>query len=147
MSSLLLTETPKSQLLNNYIQNNNRNMLEPTKKDTLHPKTEKVQWNDNRGYNHDKIKSLPARWATHKLENSYTTEVLLQEWKSWAHSRLPSLSVWQWRRSPQRNWLWRPVEFDCRNSTGLRETETPLLAGCTQGLVCIRTKGKKEVSS
>ena len=53
--------TPKSQLLNKYWQNNNRNILEPTKKDTLHPKTKKVQWDDKRGYSHDKIKSLTCQ--------------------------------------------------------------------------------------
>ena len=33
-----------------------------------------VRWYE--GYSHDKIKSIPARWATQKLENNNSKEVL-----------------------------------------------------------------------
>ena len=39
------------------------------------------------------------------------------------------------RRNSYRIRLWRLVEFDCRTSTGLGETETPLLEG-THKVVC-----------
>ena len=56
--------------------------LEPTQKDTLHPKTKKKpQWYGRRGA--ITIKSYPIP-VTHKLENNYTTEVLPLEWKFWA---------------------------------------------------------------
>ena len=37
------------------------------------------------------------------------------------------------RKSPQSIWLWRPVGLDFRSSTGLGETETPLLVACALG--------------
>ena len=43
------------------------------------------------------------------------------------HVRLPSLRVWQQEEEPQSIWLGRPEELECRSSTGLEETETPLL--------------------
>ena len=49
------------------------------------------------------------------------------------------------RRNPQRTWLWRPVGFDCRTSTGLGKTESTL-GGHTQNLVHIRTQGKGAVT-
>ena len=54
-------------------------MLEPTKKDTLHPKTKKKPQDRRRGTIVIKSNPIPAGWATHKLENSYITAVLLQE--------------------------------------------------------------------
>ena len=55
-------------------------MLEPTKKDTLHPKTKKKLQRDGRwGAITIKSNLIHARWATHKLENNYITEVLPQE--------------------------------------------------------------------
>ena len=48
-------------------------------------------------------------------------------------------------RTTQRIWLWRPVGFDHRNSTGLGETETPLLEVCTQDHMCPRAQGKKHI--
>ena len=70
------------------IKNKNKNKkkpLEPTKKDTLHPKTkEKPQWSGRRGTIMIKSNHIPARWVTHRLENNYTTEILPLEWTFWA---------------------------------------------------------------
>ena len=46
------------------------------------------------------------------------------------------------RRSPQNVQLWRPVGFDCRNSTGLGETETPLWEGAYKVSWTPGTRGK-----
>ena len=60
----------------------------------------------------------------------------------------PTLGFSAWgsgnrRRSPQRIQLWRPMGFDGRTSTGLGETETPLLEG-THKVLCAREPRGKE---
>ena len=66
--------------------------LEPTKKDTLHPKTErKPQWDGTRGTIVIKSNAIPAGWATHKLENNYITEVLHRSESFEPDIRLPGL--------------------------------------------------------
>ena len=78
MSSPLLMKTPQSQLTAE--QPTNKKMLEPTKKENLHPKTKKKPQQDGkRGATTIKSNRIPATWATHKLENNYTTEDLPQE--------------------------------------------------------------------
>ena len=62
-----------------------RKTLELTKKHTLHPKTkEKPQWDGRRGAITIKSNPITAGWVTHKLENTYTTEVHPLEWRFWA---------------------------------------------------------------
>ena len=112
MSSPLLIKTPKPQLTAEQPSKTNqketnkqtttttttKNTLEPTKKDTLYPKTkEKPQ--------QDRVKVL-------SLTSGFT---------AWESDRR--------RRRPQRIWLWRPVGFDCWNSTGQEERKTALLEG------------------
>ena len=78
MSSPLLMETPKSQLTAE--QPPTKKCWNLPKKDTLHPKTKnKPQRDSRRGASAIKSKPIHARWATHKLENNYTTEVIPQE--------------------------------------------------------------------
>lgn len=55
------------------------------------------------GHNHSKIASYTARWASHKLENNYTTEVLPQEWKFLSRVSLRSLGAGQQEEEPQEN--------------------------------------------
>ena len=62
-----------------------RKTLEFTKKDTPHPKTkEKPQWDGRRGTITVKSNPITAGWVTHRLENTYTTEVHPLEWTFWA---------------------------------------------------------------
>ena len=62
----------------------NRKTLEVTKKDTPHTKTkEKPQWDGRRG-TITISNPITAGWVTHKLENTYTTEVHPLEWRFWA---------------------------------------------------------------
>ena len=62
-----------------------RKTLELTKKDTPHPKMkEKPQWNSMRGAITIISNPITAGWVTHKLENTYTTEVHPLEWRFWA---------------------------------------------------------------
>ena len=55
--------------------------LQPNKKDILHMKTKKPQWDGRRGTISIKSNLTLAKWVTHKLENNYITEVLPQKWK------------------------------------------------------------------
>ena len=47
------------------------------------------QWDGRRSAIVIKSNPIPTRWAVHKLENNYTTEVLPQEWKYWAPCEAP----------------------------------------------------------
>ena len=66
-----------------------KKMLEPTKKDTLHPKTKKKPQDSRRGTIVIKSNLIPTEWVTNKLEDNYTTEILPQEWKFWAPHQVP----------------------------------------------------------
>ena len=62
-----------------------RRKLELTKKDAPHPKTgEKLQWDGRRGAITIKSNPMSIGWVTHKLKNTYTTEVHPLEWRFWA---------------------------------------------------------------
>ena len=62
-----------------------RKTLELTKKDTTHPTTkEKPLWDGKRGAITIKSNPITAGQVTHKLENTYTTEVHLLERRFWA---------------------------------------------------------------
>ena len=72
--SSALMKTPESQLAAE--QPSTKNMG-TTKKGILHPKTKKKPQKDvRRGTSPKQSNLILARWATHKLENSYITEVL-----------------------------------------------------------------------
>ena len=59
--------------------------LELTKKDTPHSKTkEKPQWDGRKGTITIKSNPITSGWVTHKLQNTYTTEVHPLEWRFWA---------------------------------------------------------------
>ena len=122
-----------------------RKTLELTKKDTWLPKTkEKPQWDGRRGA--ITIKSIPitAGWVTHKLENTYITEFHPLEWRFWAsHQASQPGGSGNGRRNSQRIRLWSLVGFDCRTSTGLGETETPLWEG-THKVMCASGPREKE---
>ena len=48
------------------------------------------------------------------------------------------------RRNSQRIRLWRLARFDCRTSTGLGETETPLLEGTHKAVCASGLRGKEQ---
>ena len=61
-----------------------RMMLEPTKKDTPHPKTKKKpQLDGRRGTITVKPNPYLLEWVTHKLEDNNTKEVLPLLWRFW----------------------------------------------------------------
>lgn len=73
---------------------------------------------------------IDTEWVSHKLESNFITEVLLQEWELWALCQDPPVCGFGIReRGLQSIWLWRPLELDLSNSSGLGETEMPLLDG------------------
>ena len=54
-----------------------RRTLEPTNKDTPHPKTKKeLQWDGRRGAIMIKSNPIPTRWVTSRLENNNTKEAV-----------------------------------------------------------------------
>ena len=104
--------------------------LELTKKDTPHPKTkEKPQWDGRRGAITVKSNPITAGWVIHKLANTYTTEVHPLEWSFWAPCQASQPGVQQQEEEFLENQTLRLAGFDCRTSTGLGKTETPLLEG------------------
>ena len=124
-----------------------RRTLELTKKDTPHPKTkEKPQWDGRRGAITMKSNPITTGWVTHKLENTYTLKSTHWSEGSEPHvtSGFPTWESGNRRGNSQRIRLWRLAGFDCRTSTGLGETETPLLEG-THKVVCTSgPRGKEE---
>ena len=105
--------------------------LESTKKGSPASKEKKKPQQDGKsGTITVKLNPVSARWAPHKPENNSTTEVIPQQRNSWVPYQASQLGgSGNGRKSPQRVWLWRPMGFDPGTSTGLRETETPLLEG------------------
>ena len=72
-----------------------RKTLELTKRDTPHPKTkEKPQWDVRRGKITIKWNPIIAGWVNHKLENTYTKEVHLLEWRFWAPRQASKPGGW-----------------------------------------------------
>ena len=56
----------------------------PKKISCTHSKTKKWQQDDRMDVFVPSSTTIPTKWATHKLENNYITEVLQQKWKFWA---------------------------------------------------------------
>ena len=104
--------------------------MELTKKDTPHPKTkEKPQWDGRRGCNH-KIKS--HNWWVGDLqtgEQLYHRSPHIGVKVLRTMSGFPAWGSSNRRRNSKRIRLWRLAGLDCRTSTGLGETEIPLLEG------------------
>ena len=74
-----------TRITTNCWTSNNRKTLELTKNDTPHPKTkEKPQWDSRRGTITIKSNPITAGWVTHRLANTYTTEVHPLKWRFWA---------------------------------------------------------------
>ena len=82
---------------------------------------------------------MPAEWVTPKLENNSTKEVLALLWRFRTQSQATQPGVPTER---QGIWPWRPGGFDCKTSTGLGETGTPVLAGTHKTLHAPRLRGK-----
>ena len=121
-------------------------MLELTKKDTPCSKTkERLQWDNRRGYNHDKIKSHtfwmgdPQTGEEEYLRSSPSVVRVL--------SSMSVFPIWESRkgtRNPQRIWLCRPAGFDYRISTRLEEIDNPLLEGTSKLLHTPGLRGKEQ---
>ena len=122
-----------------------RKTLELTKKHTLHPKTkEKTQWDGRRGTITIKSNPITAGWVTHKLENTYSTEVHPLEWRIWAQHQASQTGGQQWeeeflkKQTLKASGIWLQ-DFD---RTGVNKDST--LGGHTQSSVRIGTQGKKQ---
>ena len=83
-----------------------------------------------------------AYWVsdTHRLENNYITEVFPKEWEFQTPCHIPRSGIE--RRRPQSTQHWRPAGLVCRRSTGLKETETPLLHGSHGALYSLGPRTK-----
>lgn len=78
------------------------------------------------GHNHDKIKSFPTRRVTQTCRTPPKKFSHCFE-GSEPHTRLPSPGIRQRNHTPQGIWPWSSVRIDYNTSTGLRETQTPVL--------------------
>ena len=90
------------------------------------------------------IKSNPITtgWVTHKLENN-NTKVLALFWRFW----IRVFQAWGFKKgtgNPQGIWPWRPAGFDYNTSTGLGETETPVLEWKYKTLHASRLRRKEQ---
>ena len=122
-----------------------RKTLELTKKDNPHPKTkEKPQWDDRKGAITVKSNPITASWATHKLGNTYTTEVHPLEWRFWAHIRLPNLGVQQREEEFLENQTLKASGIWLQNFDRTGRNRDSTLGGHTQSSVCIGTQGKEQ---
>ena len=75
-----------------------------------------------------KSNHIPAcGWVTHKLENNYMTEVIPEEWKFWSPHQAPHHESLASGGVPRASGFEGQWGSDHRNSTGMGETETPLL--------------------
>ena len=124
----LLTKTPKSKLTTEQTLTKKNAWTYQKRYPTSEDKEEATRQEE--GHNRDKIKSHPC-WVGNPqtgkqlYHSSSPTGVKVLS----PTSGFPAWESGNGRRSPQRIWLWRPSGFGCRSSTGLRETETPLLEG------------------
>ena len=120
-----------------------RKTLELTKKVTPRAKTkEKPQWDGRRGTITIKSHLITAGRVTHKLENTYTTEIHPLEWRFWA--TLPNLGVWQWEEEFLENQTLKASGIwlqDFGRTGGNRDST---LGGHTQSSVCVGTQGKEQ---
>ena len=77
MCSFYPARAPKSQLAVEQPSTGRHWNPQKKKKDNPHPRTnEKLQQNSRRGTITIKSNAIPARWATQKLEDNKTKEVL-----------------------------------------------------------------------
>ena len=84
-----------------------------------------------------KSMSIPTKWANHKPENDYTTDVVPRREDSEFHVKLPSLRVLQKEESPE------GPALNIHRTEGNRDST---LGGCTASLMCTRTQGRKTVT-
>ena len=102
MSSHLLTKKSRSKLTAE--QSLTKKMLEPTQKDTPHPKTKRKPWDGRRGAITTKSNPTPPRCVTHRKENHCTPDSPTE-----AEVLSPVSGFPDWEsddgRCPQRIWL------------------------------------------
>ena len=123
----------------------NRKTLELIKKDTPQPKTkEKPQWDSTRGAITAKSNPITAGWVTHRLENTYTTEVHPLEWRFWAPRQVPNLGVWKREEEFLENQTLKAsgIWLQDFNRTGGNRDST--LGGHTQSSVRTGTQRKEQ---
>ena len=122
-----------------------RKTLELTKKETPHQKTkEKPQWDGRRGTIKIKSNPITAGWVTHKLENTYTTQVHHWSEGSEPHIRLPNLGPQQWEEEFLENQTVKATGIWLQdfNRTGGNRDST--LREHTKSSVRIRIQGKEQ---
>ena len=122
-----------------------RKTLELTKKDTPHPKTkDKPQWDGRRGAITIKSNPITAGWVTHKLENTYTTEVHPLERMFCPHVGLPNLGVRQWEYKFLENQTLKASGIGLQDLDRTGGNRDSTLGGHTQSSVHTETQGKEQ---
>ena len=125
-----------------------KKMLEPTKKDILHPKTKNKPQQDNSGgaiaikSNPIPMGGQPTNWKT----------IIPQKFSHWSersepHVRFPScLGVWQREESLPENLALKTSRIWSQDFQRYGENRNSTPEGHTQSLVWTRTQGKKAVT-
>ena len=122
-----------------------RKTLELTKKHTPHPKTkEKPQWDGRWGAITVKSNPITARWVTQRLENTYTTEVHLLEWRLWAPCQVANPGVQQREEEFLENQTWKASGIWLQDFDRTKGNRDYTLRGHTQSSVCNGTQGKEK---
>ena len=129
----------------------NRKMLKPTKKINKinkaipHSKTKKNPQDGRRGSIMINPNPIPARWVTAGWRTIISKKFSQSCKGSEPHVRHASLGI-QKRDWKSQIWPWGPAGFNYRISRGLRETETPVLAGTNKTLHAPRPRWEEQWS-
>ena len=122
----LICSCKSTKITTSYWTTINRRMLEPIKKRYSMSKDKEELWDGRRGAITMTSNPIPIGWATHKLENNNTKEVLPLLWRFWTPRQASQpgnpakgLGIQQkdWEsskrtRNPQGIWLWKPVGWN-----------------------------------
>ena len=135
---------PKLQLFWILEQPSTGGCWNPSKKDTLRPE-KKPQWDSRRSAIAIKSNPIPTEWASHKLENSNTEEILRLLWRFWAPWQAFQLGDLTKNGDPQGIWpsgqqnliIGLPQDWGKQRLYSLR----------ARSFACTKTQGKGGVTS
>ena len=123
----------------------NRRTLEPTKKRYPTFEDKEAQQDGRRGAIMIKSNPIPARLVTHRLENNNTKQVLALLWRFWTSCQASQpRDLKKGTGNPQGIWPSGPEGFYYRPSTGLGETDPPVVEGTNKILHAPRPRGEEQ---
>ena len=112
-----------------------------------HPKTkQKLPWDGRRCAITIKSNPITTGWVTHKLENSYTTEVLPLEWRFWAQRQATQPEGPAVGGGIPKNQTLKASGIWLQDFDRIGGNRDSTLQGHTQSSVCIKTQGEGAVT-